>query len=125
MKILGMIPALDTNDLETESAFWANILGGEVIREDESGDQDWRAVVVDGKQKLGVQYVENHEPPQWPEGPQRTQVHLDLYVEDLDSAEAEVLAFGATALGGPTRDGTETFRVYADPAGHPFCLCRA
>jgi predicted enzyme related to lactoylglutathione lyase len=124
MKIMGMIPALDTNDLETESTFWANVLGGEVAR-GEGPDDDWHSVIVDGKQKLGVQYVENHEPPQWPDGPQRTQVHLDLYVEDLDAAEAEVIGFGATALGGPEQDGTEGFRVYADPAGHPFCLCRA
>lgn len=122
MKILGMIPALDTDDLETESSFWAKVLGGEV---DRGGDEDWHAVLVDGKQKLGVQLVKNHQQPEWPDGPQRTQVHLDLYVEDLDAAEAEILSYGATALGGPTQDGTEGFRVYADPAGHPFCLCRA
>ncbi|MEU6556218.1 VOC family protein [Streptomyces sp. NPDC046915] len=42
-------------------------------------------------------------------------------VEDLDAAEGGVLALGARPL--DTDDRSRTFRVYADPAGHPFCLC--
>jgi predicted enzyme related to lactoylglutathione lyase len=46
------------------------------------------------------------------------QANLDLLVRDLDAAEAVVLERGATRLKG----GGERFRVFADPAGHPFCL---
>lgn len=46
------------------------------------------------------------------------QVHLDIHVDDIAVAEAKVLALGATRLPS-TEPG---FRVYADRAGHPFCL---
>jgi hypothetical protein len=45
-------------------------------------------------------------------------MHLDIKVGDLDEGERQVLAMGARRLEG----GGETFRVFADPAGHPFCL---
>jgi hypothetical protein len=45
-------------------------------------------------------------------------MHLDVKVADLGAAEAEVLAIGATLTG----SGAETYPVYLDPAGHPFCL---
>jgi Glyoxalase-like domain len=57
------------------------------------------------------------EPPRWPDPAYPQQMHLDVVVRDPDAAEAEVLALGATKL----RDSGE-FRVYADQAGHPFCL---
>jgi hypothetical protein len=55
--------------------------------------------------------------PRWPDPAYPQQLHLDVSVADLDLAEADVLACGATKL----RD-SGGFRVYADPAGHPFCL---
>ncbi|MEV6284675.1 VOC family protein [Kribbella sp. NPDC051770] len=55
--------------------------------------------------------------PRWPDPAYPQQLHLDVVVPDLEAAEADVLAGGATKL----RD-SGTFRVYADPAGHPFCL---
>ncbi|HWD01148.1 MAG TPA: VOC family protein, partial [Amycolatopsis sp.] len=42
-----------------------------------------------------------------------------LDVTDLEAAHERVLDLGAKLLD----DSPETFRVYADPAGHPFCLC--
>ena len=47
-------------------------------------------------------------------------MHIDVVVEDLDIAESEVLKLGATRA--DHQPGT-TFRVFLDPAGHPFCLC--
>ncbi|WP_170067985.1 VOC family protein [Lentzea guizhouensis] len=63
-------------------------------------------------------------PPQWPGGPVRQQVHLDLWVEDFAEAHEHVMALGAVVLkpAGGTTAGDD-FQVYADPAGHPFCLC--
>ncbi|WP_460652926.1 VOC family protein [Kribbella endophytica] len=55
--------------------------------------------------------------PRWPDPAYPQQLHLDVSVADLEVAEADVLAHGATKL----RD-SGGFRVYADPAGHPFCL---
>lgn len=50
------------------------------------------------------------------------QMHLDVSVDDLDIAEAAVLKLGATKH--EHQPGT-SFRVFLDPAGHPFCLCQA
>jgi hypothetical protein len=43
-------------------------------------------------------------------------------VRDLDAAHEAVLAAGATVL--DAGDGKRSWRVYADPAGHPFCVVR-
>jgi hypothetical protein len=56
--------------------------------------------------------------PRWPDPAYPQQLHLDVAVPDLEAAEVDVLAHGGTKL----RDSGK-FRVYADPAGHPFCLC--
>jgi hypothetical protein len=47
-------------------------------------------------------------------------MHLDLSVDNLDVAEAAVLELGAVKQ---THQPGTTFRVFLDPAGHPFCLC--
>jgi hypothetical protein len=65
------------------------------------------------------QQVDDHRPPAWPDPTRPQQAHLDVLVDDLDAAEAHATGLGATRLPG----GGETFRVFADPSGHPFCLC--
>jgi hypothetical protein len=57
-------------------------------------------------------------PPRWPD-PNHRLVHLDIRVEDVDTAERSVLATGAVRAASPPDTG---FRVFTDPAGHPFCL---
>ena len=49
------------------------------------------------------------------------QIHFDVEVPDLDQADKLVLAIGATLLHADPRG----WRIYADPAGHPFCLLAA
>lgn len=66
------------------------------------------------------QQVDDYQPPEWPGQTTPQQLHLDVMVEDLDEGEAAVLALGATKH--EHQPGT-TFRVFLDPAGHPFCLC--
>ena len=63
-------------------------------------------------------------PPDWPDGTPPQQIHLDLWVEDFPSAHDRVMALGAKVLK-PAEQVTspDNFQVYADPAGHPFCLC--
>ncbi|GAA2546130.1 hypothetical protein GCM10010398_36160 [Streptomyces fimbriatus] len=86
--------------------------------ETESG---WVELKTPGGPVLAFQEAPGHVPPQWPAPDRSQQLHLDLTVEDLDAAEKEVLALGAKPL--DAEDRSRTFRVYADPAGHPFCLC--
>ncbi|MER7623631.1 VOC family protein [Streptomyces sp. NPDC126503] len=69
---------------------------------------------------IGFQRVDGYRPPSWPEGEVPQQLHLDFAVDDLDAAEAELLALGA---GKPERQPRpDLWRVLTDPAGHPFCL---
>jgi predicted enzyme related to lactoylglutathione lyase len=60
--------------------------------------------------------------PQWPDG-EPQQIHLDLYVDDIAAAHAAAMALGARVLQAAELTAPSGFQVYADPAGHPFCLC--
>jgi hypothetical protein len=81
---------------------------------------DWAEVRADYGQCICFQPVEDYTPPEWPAQAVPQQMHLDVVVDDLDAAEAAVLALGATRH--EYQPGT-SFRVFLDPAGHPFCLC--
>lgn len=76
----------------------------------------------DGSDCISFQQVSEYAAPRWPSQSVPQQMHLDLMVEDLDAGEAAVLDRGATKS--DHQPGT-TFRVFLDPAGHPFCLCAA
>jgi hypothetical protein len=120
MEIVRQIVVFDAADLGTESAFWAGVLGGSVIPDDDDG---WHSVLdAKGRWRIGVQLAPDHIAPEWPDGvPQ--QVHLDLHVEDPARAHDEVIAHGARLLRAAADFSTpEGFQVYADPAGHPFCI---
>ena len=121
MRVLRLVHVLDAPDLHVESAFWAALLGGTV-----EADDDWHSVVVEGGWRLAIQLAPDHVPPVWPGGPQQQQVHLDVWVDDLAAAHEHAVSLGATLLQAADDPGTteEVFQVYADPAGHPFCLCR-
>lgn len=120
MKINQRIVVFDAADLTAESRFWAGLLGGTVDAED-----DWHMVLVEGEPRVGVQLAPDHVPPDWPHGTPPQQVHMDLWVDNVDAAHEEVMSLGARLLQ-PAADDSESaddFQVYADPAGHPFCLC--
>lgn len=115
--------AFDAADVAAESAFWADLLEGEVVVPPWSDGQRWHSVHVGGEPVVGVQLAPDHVPPTWPDPEVRQQVHLDLEVDDPRAAEAEVLAKGARLLlAADDLDAPAGFRAYADPAGHPFCL---
>jgi catechol 2,3-dioxygenase-like lactoylglutathione lyase family enzyme len=120
MRIERHVIVFDAADLAAESAFWAGVLGGRAIPDDDDG---WHSVVdADGEWRIGVQLAPDHVPPEWPHGTPQ-QIHLDLHVDDPAGAHDEVLALGARLLQ-PADDlsADEGFQVYADPAGHPFCI---
>ncbi|GGS30746.1 VOC family protein [Streptomyces griseoviridis] len=112
---LGAV-VLDCPDPHALAAFYAEVLGGTVRDQGE-----WVDLTLAGGQTLAFQAAPGFVPPKWPSPEHSQQFHLDLDVPDLDAAERAVLALGATPL--ETEDRTRSFRVYADPAGHPFCLC--
>ncbi|MFF8658239.1 VOC family protein [Streptomyces huasconensis] len=104
--------------------FYAQIIGGTI-----EGDGDWVDLVAPGRVKVSFQRVSDLRPPEWPRSDANAQqLHLDLdagrTTEELDAAEEKVLALGARPLDVDDDGGKRDFRVYADPVGHPFCLCR-
>jgi catechol 2,3-dioxygenase-like lactoylglutathione lyase family enzyme len=115
---------LDCPDPRALAGFYAGLLGQEIA---DDGDDSWQSLRGDGSGvTLAFQRAESYVAPRWPDGPPQ-QLHLDLSVDDLVTAHHAALALGATALSPanpPEADETSSFRVYADPAGHPFCLCR-
>ena len=116
MRIDHQVVVFDAADLAAESSFWAGVLGGTVDAED-----DWHMVMVDGEPRLGVQLAPDHVAPDWPDGTPEQQIHLDLWVDDFEGAHEHVMSLGAKVL--KPAEPADNFQVYADPAGHPFCLC--
>ncbi|MFK0116286.1 VOC family protein [Streptomyces sp. NPDC090994] len=114
---LGVV-VLDCPDPHALAGFYAEVLGGTV--EDQG---DWVDLKLPDGQALAFQAAPGFVPPRWPAADHSQQFHLDLDVPDLDAAERAVLALGAKPL--DAEDRARSFRVYADPAGHPFCLCAA
>jgi len=107
---------LDTKDPRQLAAFYAGVLGGEV----EAQDDTWVVLTVPTHGRLAFQLAPDHEPPRFPDPRGSQQFHLDVEVDDVDDAESKVLALGATRV--TDAIGEDDFRVYRDPAGHPFCL---
>lgn len=116
---------LDCPDVLALARFYQALLGGEVNRPDPRWDldSDWATLHADGGGPvLAFQHAADHRPPAWPDPARPQQFHLDIGVPDLDPAGQQVLGLGATLLDAG-EDG-RGWRVYADPAGHPFCLVR-
>jgi catechol 2,3-dioxygenase-like lactoylglutathione lyase family enzyme len=105
-------PVYDCPDPAALADFYAQLLGWPVTYR----SAHWVVVAVDDTSSgLAFQLAPDHRPPTWPNPAIPQQVHFDIMVEDPATAGPLVLALGATRLESD---------VYADPAGHPFCLIR-
>ncbi|HKX68116.1 MAG TPA: VOC family protein [Intrasporangium sp.] len=102
---------LDCPDPRALATFYSELLGRPITYDSD----DW-VVVSDSSETSGLafQLAPDHRAPTWPDPSVPQQVHLDVMVDDVAEATPLVLALGATEL--PGRG------VFADPAGHPFCL---
>jgi hypothetical protein len=94
--------------------FYAEITDG-VAR----GDSEW-AAVAGPSTVIAFQQVDGFRPTEWPGEDVPMQLHLDFLVDDLEATGARALAAGATLL--DFQPNSDHCLVYADPAGHPFCL---
>ena len=104
---------LDAPDASALAHFYADLMGLEVTYEGPEG-----AMTAGDGASVMFQQVSGYNAPRWPDPAYPQQAHLDILVDDLDAGEARALELGASRLNG----GGATFRVFADPAGHPFCL---
>lgn len=125
---------LDSPDARWLAEFYRQLLGLAYRPGDEPpaagapdpNGQDW-LVLADsaGTTRVAFQQVAELPEATWPEGPYPQQLHLDLTVpskDDLDAQHERALALGARLLYDRSDDPEEPLRVYADPAGHPFCI---
>jgi predicted enzyme related to lactoylglutathione lyase len=112
--------ALDCPDPMALARFYSDVSGWAVSSR---SDDSWAQLDTGtgNSWALAFQRVADYRPPAWPGQDVPQQFHLDFDVPDLDAGEKEVLALGATKA--DHQPGT-TFRVFIDPAGHPFCLCQ-
>jgi predicted enzyme related to lactoylglutathione lyase len=108
--------AIDCPDPTALATFYGTLLGWEI----ESGTEDRAAVRGQHGQCFSFHRVAAYVPPTWPSQDKPQQMHLDVLVDDIDSAEVAVLGLGASK---PEHQPGTSFRVFLDPAGHPFCLC--
>jgi catechol 2,3-dioxygenase-like lactoylglutathione lyase family enzyme len=111
---------VDCPDADISAWFWAAVLGWERVQE--SADAVDIADASDGRRRLVFQQIADYRPPGWPDQGPPQQLHLDVRVDDLEIAGQRVRALGAVSLGERVVLEDETYWVYADPAGHPFCL---
>ena len=112
---------LDCPDPKPLAEFYGALLGWPIT---EDGD-DWVTISDGVATPVSFQQVEEeYIPPMWPDPNHPQQFHIDVTVDDIDKAEAQVLALGAVKHDYQPGESHDDFRVYLDPAGHPFCLCR-
>jgi catechol 2,3-dioxygenase-like lactoylglutathione lyase family enzyme len=125
---------LDTTDARALAEFYRQLLGLSYRPGDEPPDagqpdpagRDW-LVLRDSAGGLGMAFQQVPELGEatWPDGTVPQQLHLDLTVptaQDLDAQHERVLALGARLVYDRSDDPHEPLRVYADLAGHPFCI---
>ena len=124
---------LDTTDARGLAEFYRQLLGLHYRPGDEPappGEPDppgcgWLVLRNSTGHGLAFQQVDQLPAATWPHGRYPQMLHLDLTVPDiteLDRQHARALALGARLLSDRSDDPEEPLRVYADPAGHPFCL---
>jgi catechol 2,3-dioxygenase-like lactoylglutathione lyase family enzyme len=108
---------LDTDDPPRLAEFYTALLGWQV----EETEDDWITIGGASGTKIAFQLALNHKPPTWPDNAIPQQYHLDLQVDDLDTAVAYAESIGARRAA--SGDHSPNFIVFLDPSGHPFCLC--
>jgi catechol 2,3-dioxygenase-like lactoylglutathione lyase family enzyme len=130
-KLLQVV--LDATDARELAEFYRRLLGLTYRPGDEPPapgqpdpqGQDWLVLRNAGGTQVAFQQVPALPKATWPEGPVPQQLHLDLSVPtkaEFDAQHERALALGARLLEDDADNPVEPLRVYADPAGHPFCI---
>jgi catechol 2,3-dioxygenase-like lactoylglutathione lyase family enzyme len=104
---------IDCPDPAALAAFYSELIGLPITYRSE----DWVVIAPNDRSSgIAFQLAPDHQPPRWPDPTHPQQFHLDVMVDDVPAASLDVVALGARPLPGQS--------VFADPAGHPFCLIR-
>ncbi|MFB2556443.1 VOC family protein [Herbiconiux liangxiaofengii] len=122
---------LDTEDARGLAAFYVELVGGHYRPGDEPpadgshDDAEWVALRTPEGVRIAFQRVPELPRVTWPEGAVRQQLHLDFMVPDaaaLERHRERAVSLGAVVIDDQSADPEEALYVFADPAGHPFCI---
>ena len=119
---------LDTADVHGLADFYRRLLGWESALgngPDDAEADEWQIIRGAHGQMLAFQYAQEVTRSTWPDPQVPQQLHLDFTVAtaaELEECHDRVLALGATLIRDESDDPDEPICVYADPAGHPFCI---
>lgn len=109
--------SIDCPDPDVLAPFYQRLLG----LEEAYASPDRGVISLSGAgPMLTLMRVGSYTPPDWPDGPQSQQMHLDLAAEDLDADVAAAVALGAREA--EFQPAPDRWRVMVDPVGHLFCL---
>ena len=109
--------SIDCPDADALAAFYRDLLG----LDEASATPDRDVICLAGAGPMvTLMRVDTFVAPSWPRGPQHQQMHLDLAVNDLESAVSSAVALGAREA--EYQPAPDRWRVLIDPVGHPFCL---
>ncbi len=111
---------IDCPDTLALAAFYADVTGRPVKP---GGTEEWAGIQY-GEVELAFIRVDDFRAPQWPDADHPKQFHLDFEVDDIEGEQARILALGATLQQDFLEPDGYGWRVFTDPVGHPFCLCR-
>jgi len=110
--------AIDCDDISELANFYSRITGQPIFYQ-----SDDFACLNLATYWLTFQHVDHYVAPTWPASESPKQFHLEIWTDDINGGEQLVLNYGATKPDNqPSPD--DSWRVYVDPAGHPFCLTR-
>lgn len=115
--------ALDCENPIELADFYSKITGWPVepLGDFSPADVTWLELLDDkGFTKMAFQKIENYKKPTWPTGGLPQQAHMDFHAKDLDIAEKQLIEIGAVKA--EFQPKPYRFRIYLDPAGHPFCI---
>ncbi len=124
---------LDTTDARALAEFYRELLGyayrpGDEPPppgEDDPRGRDWLVLTGPAGVEIAFQQVARLRASTWPDDEVPQQLHLDMTVPDVEALggqHARAVGLGATVLSDQSDLETEPLFVYADPAGHPFCI---
>ena len=86
------VVVLDAPDAAELAEFYGKLLDW-TVNVDEDGT--WAEITSDSWPPICIQQVEDYHAPSWPGQDHPQQMHLDVIVDDLDTAEAAPPARGA------------------------------
>ncbi|MFP3992263.1 VOC family protein [Streptomyces sp. E11-3] len=102
---------VDCHDPKTLVRFWSGLLGGTPV----DRARDWSHVEPPGFPRLAFQPVPESKAV-------KNRLHLDIAVDDLETAATEAVRLGATLSGAAVTDDQGAFQAMCDPEGNEFCF---